>query len=183
LTILERQLGRLTRMVGDLLDASRIEAGELELNVEEVDLRKVAREVVELYAPTSPAHQVELEAPEQPVRVRADPLRLEQVVSNLVSNAIKYAPEGGPVKVVVGVEGDEAVLAVKDRGVGIPPEEIPDLFLPFRRRAMTRNLAPGAGLGLSVVRRILQAHGGRIEVESVQGTGSTFRIRLPGVLA
>lgn len=182
LTILDRQLGRLTRMVGDLLDASRIEAGELELSVEEVDLRKVAREVVELYAPTSPAHQVELEAPEQPVRVRADPLRLEQVVSNLVSNAIKYAPEGGPVKVVVGVEGSEAVLAVKDRGVGIPPEEIPDLFLPFRRRAMTRDLAPGAGLGLSVVRRILQAHGGRIEVESVQGTGSTFRIRLPGIL-
>lgn len=179
LTILDRQLGRLTRMVGDLLDASRIEAGELELNVEEVDLRKVAREVVELYAPTSPAHQVELEAPEQPVRVRADPLRLEQVVSNLVSNAIKYSPEGGPVKVVVGVEGSEAVLAVSDRGVGIPPEEIPNLFLPFRRRAVTRDLAPGAGLGLSVVRRILQAHGGRIDVESTQGTGSTFRVRLP----
>jgi two-component system, OmpR family, sensor histidine kinase MtrB len=179
LVILDRQLGRVTRMVGDLLDASRIEAGELELNLEEVDLRKVAREVVELYAPTSPAHQVMLEAPEQPVRVRADPLRLEQVVSNLVSNAIKYSPAGGLVEVVVGVEGGEAVLAVSDRGVGIPPEGIPDLFMPFRRREVTRELAPGAGLGLSVVRRILMAHGGRIEVESVQGKGSTFRIRLP----
>lgn len=177
LRLLDRQLDRLARMVGDLLDATRIESGHLELTPADVDLRQVARAVVELYAPTTQTHQVTLSCPEGAVRVRGDGLRLEQVVSNLVSNAIKFAPDGGPVEVSVAARGEEAEVAVSDRGVGIRPEDVDDVFLPFRRRAAA--VAPGAGLGLSIVRRIVAAHGGRVEVESAPGVGSTFRVRLP----
>ena len=177
LALLNRQIDRLGRMVNDLLDATRIEAGGLQLSPSEVDLRKLAQDIVDLYAPTSPAHQVLLRAPEQPVLVKVDPLRIEQVISNLLSNAIKYSPGGGPVE--VGGRDAEAFLLVQDHGVGIPSEETADIFMPFRRRAATQDVAPGAGLGLSVVKRVVAAHGGRIEVESIPQEGSTFRVWLP----
>jgi two-component system, OmpR family, sensor histidine kinase MtrB len=176
---LDRQLDRLARMVGDLLDAVRIEAGELALEPEDIDLRLSTYEMVEIYRLTSPAHAVRLELPEEPVEVRADPLRLEQVTSNLLSNAIKYSPEGGEVNVRVLVVGKEAELVVSDQGIGIPEEELPNLFMPFRRGVSSKGVSTGAGLGLSVVRRILSAHGGRIDVQSTPGRGSTFRVRLP----
>lgn len=177
--LLERQIDRLTRMVDDLLDAARIEAGQLQLHIEELDLRRPAREIVDLYAPTSPTHQVTVEAPERPVLIRGDVLRLEQVISNLVSNALKYSPGGGPVRVRVEAAEGEALLSVQDRGIGIPPGDLPEIFVPFRRHTAAREVAPGAGLGLSVVRRIVAAHGGRIEVDSAPHAGSTFLVRLP----
>jgi signal transduction histidine kinase len=176
---LDRQLDRLTRMVGDLLDATRIESGHLELQLEDFDLRDAARSMVDLYAPTTSTHVVTLAASDRPLIVHADPLRIEQVISNLLSNAIKYSPGGGPVQVSVSEADGVAVVSVSDRGVGIPPEELPNLFLPFRRRPSTAGLTPGVGLGLSIVRRIVDAHGGRIDVESSPGVGSTFRVRLP----
>lgn len=172
-----RQVDRLTRMLDDLLDAARIEAGYLELQPEELDLRREVQEVVRLYAPTAPDHDLVVEAPDEPVTVRGDPLRIDQVITNLVSNAIKFSPEGGPVEVAVALRGDEAVLTVADTGVGIAPEELSEIFTSFRRSRP--DVAPGAGLGLSVVRRIVAAHGGTIEVESEPGVGSTFRVRLP----
>jgi signal transduction histidine kinase len=176
----DRQIDRLAHMLGDLLDAARIEAGELELSLQEVDVGKAAREMMELYAPTSPDHRFELERPDEPVIVRGDPLRIEQVISNLLSNAIKYSPGGGPVRIAVGADENagEAEIAVEDRGVGIAPEEVATIFQPFRRRPGASK-TPGAGLGLSVVKRIVEAHGGRVEFESVPGEGSTFRVRLP----
>lgn len=174
---LDRQVERLARMVEDLLDATRIEAGQLELRPEPLDLRDVAQDMVRLYAPTSPEHQITVRVPPERVPIRGDPLRLEQVVSNLLSNAIKFSPGGGTIEVVVSVEGEHAVLSVSDRGIGIPKDEQADVFLPFRRRHP--EVAPGAGLGLSVVRRIVTAHGGSIEVDSEPGRGSTFRVRLP----
>ncbi|MCO5169812.1 MAG: HAMP domain-containing histidine kinase [Planctomycetes bacterium] len=179
LRLLDRQLDRLSRMIGDLLDATRIEAGQLELAPADVDLRQVARAVVELYGPTTQTHQVTLSCPDDAVLVRGDALRLEQVVSNLVSNAIKYAPGGGPVEVRVSALEEEAELSVSDHGVGIPPGELEEVFVPFRRREAAAAVAAGAGLGLSIVRRIVAAHGGRVEVESAPGRGSTFRVRLP----
>lgn len=176
---LDRQVDRLARMVGDLLDATRVEAGSLEMRVEEVDVRDVVQDMVRLYAPTSPDHQIAANVPPDRVVVAGDPLRLEQVVSNLLSNAIKFSPGGGPIEVSVRTEGDDVVLTVADRGLGIPHEERPTIFLPFRRQRA--EVAPGAGLGLSVVRRIVMAHGGGIEVESEPGVGSTFRVRLPRV--
>jgi signal transduction histidine kinase len=176
---LDRQLDRLARMVGDLLDSVRIEAGQLELALEDFDLRESAREMVELYAPSSPIHTITLDVPDQPVEIRADPLRIEQVFSNLISNAIKYSPEGGFVAVRVAFADHEAELSVTDEGVGIAPESLPYLFVSFRRGAEIKDVAAGAGLGLSVVNRIVTAHCGQIEVESTPGEGSTFRVRLP----
>lgn len=176
---IDRQVDTLARMVGDLLDSAQIEAGELTLEREEVDLVTIARTVVDCYAPTTAAHQLELHAAAEPVVVHGDPVRLEQVLGNLVSNAIRYSPTGGRVDVSVRAEDRWAVVSVKDEGLGIPAAEIPSLFLPFRRRKLGGDAIPGVGLGLSVGRRIVDAHGGRIEVESRPGRGSTFRVRLP----
>src|SRR5690606_31960016 len=119
-----------------------------------------------------PEHQITAHLPDERVEIQGDPLRLEQVVSNLLSNAIKFSPGGGPVRIDVTMEGSDVVLSVSDRGVGIPREELPSMFLPFRRRRP--DIAPGAGLGLSVVRHIVAAHGGSIDVQSDPGAGTTF---------
>jgi signal transduction histidine kinase len=178
LDLLDRQVDRLARMVNDLLDATRIEAGELQIEPEPLDLREMARTMVDLHAETTTTHRIELRLPASPVPVTADPLRLEQVVGNLITNAIKYSPQGGLVEVAVGVVDGAAELSVADRGVGIPADEIEDLFLPFRRHASTA-AAPGVGLGLSIARRIVHAHHGRIDVDSKLDEGTTFRVRLP----
>ncbi len=174
---LERQVDLLARMVDDLLDATRIEAGQLEIRKERLDLRDLVTDMVRLFAPTAADRAIEVDVPDAPVPVQGDPLRLEQVISNLLSNAIKFSPRGSPVQVMVSCADGDAVLAVTDRGMGIPPEHVQSIFLPFRRRAPEK--APGAGLGLSVVRRIVEAHGGRVEVASEPAVGSTFRVVLP----
>ena len=183
MALVRRQVARLDRMVGDLLDATRIEAGRFELQLEERDARELANEVVELYQSGGSSHDLRLLLPEQPVTLRCDPTRVEQVLHNLVSNALKYSPVGSRVDVEVRQEGDEVLLSVVDRGIGISTEEMRHLFAPFRRSGRARETAPGVGLGLSVSRRIVEAHGGRIEVDSRPGVGSTFRVRLPRGLA
>ena len=122
-----------------------------------------------------------LDVPREPLPVDADPIRLEQVIGNLVSNAIKFSPSGGTIVVRARRSGDRAVLEVIDHGIGIAADVLPELFAPFRRRAP--DIAPGAGIGLSVVRRIIVAHGGTIEIESAPHLGSTFRVSLPLVPA
>lgn len=174
---LNRQVDLLARMLEDLLDAARIEAGKLQMQLEAFDIRDLAEEIIRLYEPTSPEHKFVLEQPDEPVMLFGDPLRIGQVFSNLVSNAIKFSPGGGSVKLTTRVEKDEVMLCVSDHGVGIAAEEMTDLFTPFQRRRS--DVAPGAGLGLSVVRRIVAAHGGRIDVDSEPGIGSTFCVRLP----
>ncbi len=176
---LERQVDLLARMVDDLLDATRIEAGQLEIRKECLDLRDLVTDMVRLFAPTAADRAIEVEVPDAAVLVQGDPLRVEQVISNLLSNAIKFSPRGSAVRVAVTRADGDAVLAVSDRGMGIPPDEVQSIFLPFRRRAPEK--APGAGLGLSVVRRIVEAHGGRVEVASEPAVGSTFRVVLPMV--
>jgi signal transduction histidine kinase len=174
-----RQVGRLNRMVSDLLDAAQIEAGRLAIRPVEHDLRELAREAVELFAATSPVHELALSQPPAPVVARCDPARIAQVINNLLSNAIKYSPDGGRVEVALGDAAGEAVLAVTDQGVGIPAEEQEHIFRPFRRASSAGGDIPGVGLGLAVASRIAAAHGGRIEVESAVGAGSTFRLFLP----
>lgn len=177
LVMLDRQVDHLTRMVTDLLDATRIEAGRMDLHLTEVDLRQVVSEVVQLHGPMFPAHRIVVDVPEHAVHTRGDPLRLEQVLSNLLSNAVKFSTEGSRIDIVVREEADAVVLEVRDQGIGMSPDELRELFVPFRRQRP--DLAPGVGLGLSVVRRIVTAHGGHIDVESAPGRGSTFGVRLP----
>jgi two-component system, OmpR family, sensor histidine kinase MtrB len=181
LDLLSRQVDRLARMVDDLADAIRIQAGHLELRIEEVDLRQIAEDVVRLFAPTTPDQAIVLEKPEAPVLVQGDPVRLEQVLNNSLTNAIKFSPDGTRIDVVVESYDGDAVLSVRDRGIGLTPEELALVFVPFRR--LRPEVAPGTGLGLSVVRHIVEAHRGSIEVESVPGVGSVFRVRLPLVVS
>ncbi len=177
--LIRRQIDRLNRMVGDVLDTARIEAGHLEVMLDNLDLREPARAMVDLYGPTTDSHDITAEVGVEPAMVRGDRQRIEQVLSNLLANAIKYSPAGGSIIVMVQVHETEAELSVADRGEGIPSEEIDDLFVPFRRPKRKGEASPGAGLGLSIVRRIVAAHGGRIEVDSTPGLGSTFRLFFP----
>ncbi len=179
LALVDRQIDRLDRMIGDFLDAARIEAGQLEIQLAEHDLRTLVWTAVELFESASPAHRLVLSTPDEPVLVRCDPARIEQVLNNLISNAIKYSPGGGDVVVTVDTSGAFARIAVKDSGIGTAPEDQELIFQPFRRgRALGPSL-PGVGLGLFVARRIVEAHGGRIEVASALGQGSTFTVNLP----
>jgi len=179
LELINRQVDRLSRMADDLLDAARTESGELDVHVERCDLRDLAHEAGELYAQASPQHAIRVAVPDEAVCVDCDPARIVQILNNLVSNAIKYSPAGGVVDVSVVRELDEAVLSVTDRGVGIEPAARAAIFEPFRRVSPTKDVLPGIGLGLAICRRIAAAHGGTIEVHSVPGQGSTFRVKLP----
>ncbi|NBD10186.1 HAMP domain-containing sensor histidine kinase [Corallococcus silvisoli] len=183
LELVRRQVARLDRMVGDLLDATRIEAGKLELQPEVRDTRELARSVVELYQSSDSGHTLDLVVPDTAVLVRADPARLEQVLTNLVSNALKYSPAGSRVEVSVKGDARSAVLTVADQGIGMSAEELKGLFVPFQRAGNARQRAPGVGLGLSVSRRIIEAHGGYIDVESWPGRGSVFRVHLARVIS
>lgn len=174
-----RQITRLDRMASDFLDMARIEAGELELKPAVHDARELVAAVVELFRGTSPEPRLLVSVPDEAVELYGDAVRLEQVLTNLVSNAIKYSPAGSAVEVAVEPEGDDVVLRVSDHGLGIPEAERERVFEPFRRAGLEGGAVPGVGLGLFVVRRIVDAHGGQIAVESAPGAGSTFRIRLP----
>jgi signal transduction histidine kinase len=175
----QRQTDRLERMVSDFLDAARIEAGTLELQMEECDARTIAHATVDLFEPTAPNHRLVLHAPDEKVRLTCDPARIEQVLNNLVSNAIKYSPRGGEVRVLVENREDVVAIAVSDEGVGISSEDRNHLFEPFRRGDASTGSIPGVGLGLFVAQKIVEAHGGRMIVTSELGRGSTFTLILP----
>jgi signal transduction histidine kinase len=177
--ILARQTARLERMVGDFLDAVQIHAGHLDMKSEPVNLGEIVRESVEQYRPIATDHELVASIPPGPVMIQGDAMRLGQVLNNLLSNAAKYSPKGGPIDITLTLEPGEAVLAVTDRGIGIQPGEYDQIFEPFRRTGASRDLTPGVGLGLSIAKRIVEAHGGRIALTSTPGRGSTFRVHLP----
>jgi signal transduction histidine kinase len=179
LGLVRRQVLRLERMVGDFLDTARIEAGRLEVRREPVDLRPIVQNVVSLFSATSAAHRITARLPDGEVVAVCDPGRVEQVLNNLVGNAVKYSPEGGRISVVVEPRLDAVEVAVTDEGVGISAPEREAIFEPFRRGDRLRAEVPGVGLGLYVSRRIVEAHGGRIRVDSTPGGGSTFVFVLP----
>ena len=178
-----RQADRLARMVEDLLDTTRVEAGRLDLQVREQELAPLVQEAVALHRDLSERHTLSLALPDVPLRVACDGTRISQVLNNLLSNAIKYSPEGGAVQVTLEAVHDGAgawaQVSVCDSGVGIPAEEHATIFEPFRRASASRESIPGVGLGLSVARRIATAHGGTIALRSAPGEGSTFSLRLP----
>ncbi|NUO51339.1 MAG: HAMP domain-containing histidine kinase [Polyangiaceae bacterium] len=178
-TRVQRQVDRLERMVFDLLDAARVESGKLDLRFESADLRDVVHASVELFAPTTPNHQIVVDAPDEPLVVSCDPVRLEQVLNNLLSNAIKYSPKGGTVRASLRRESGFVRLSVADEGMGIGPDDIDHIFDPFRRTGASKELVSGVGLGLYVARRIVEGHGGQIVVTSTPGRGSVFTIELP----
>jgi signal transduction histidine kinase len=180
LRVLERQVEHLDRLIGDLVEVGRIEAGRLDLRLEEVDARSLVEEAVELFRLAAPNITLQLRIPDSPVTLRCDPSRIRQVLNNLISNAVKYSRQGGQVAVSIHHGGSHVCFDVRDRGFGISKPDLKRLFEPFRRakRAIDSPVA-GEGLGLFGVRRIVEAHGGRLEVVSAEGEGSTFRVELP----
>lgn len=179
LRVVKRQVDRLERMAGDLIDATRVESGYLELRARELDLRTIANEAFALFAGSPESDRIRLHLPDTDVRVVGDDMRLEQVAANLVSNALKYSPDGTQIEIGVRRDGDNAVLWVSDNGIGIREEDLPRLFEPFGRVGALKDLVPGVGLGLSVARRIVTAHRGAIRVHSTPGKGSTFEVVIP----
>lgn len=179
LEVIHRQVGRLERMVDDLLDAARIEAGQLSLALEERDLRDSVREVVELFRDTSKRHDLTIDVPDEPLLVRCDPVRIEQTLVNLVSNAIKYSPRGGTVRIVGRRERGVASVSVSDEGIGIRDSDLPSIWAPFRRTGVSSEGIPGVGLGLWTSKRIVEAHEGTLIAKSTLGRGSTFTLSLP----
>ncbi len=177
LRVIDRQVDRLSALVAQLLDISRIQAGELELERHSADLVAVARGVVTNMQASTERHTIALHAPESLVAY-VDPLRLEQVLFNLIDNAIRYSPQGGRVEVTLSMLRSGAVrLAVRDHGIGIPPEQREHLFQRFFQAA--RRPAGGLGLGLYASRRIVELHGGRIWAEFPDDGGSRFVVELP----
>jgi len=179
LELVRRQLAKLERMINDFMDITSIDSGALELHRAPHDLRALVRDVVHLFEATAPEQRIELSLPEEPLEAECDSLRIEQVVSNLMSNAIKYSPSAAKVEIALFRELNDAVIAVRDYGIGISKEDQEHLFEPFRRASLARETIPGAGLGLYVVRRLVDAHSGRIEVDSLPGQGACFSVRLP----
>ena len=174
------QASRLNTMIADLLDISRIELGQLRIEREPLDLATLTQQVVEEAIPSLERHTISASVEAAPLMVQGDALRLEQVVQNLISNAVKYSPQGKQVTVRVARRGAQACVAVSDEGIGIPQSELPRLFNRFYRATNVQaQRINGMGIGLYVVKEVVSLHGGAVTVESVEGQGSTFTVCLP----
>jgi signal transduction histidine kinase len=182
LAIIDRNSVRLRNLIEDLLTQSRIDAGRLRLNVERVLVADLVDRVQTTMRPLSVAADVKLEVHSvaKNVAVNADEPQLEQVLTNLLSNGIKFTSYGGSVTLEVQQLGDEVVLQVRDTGIGIPAAEIPDLATRFFRASnAVAGAFAGTGLGLAIVAEIVERHGGTITFDSAVGVGTTVTLRLP----
>ncbi|CAM5279023.1 sensor histidine kinase [Leifsonia shinshuensis] len=182
LGVAERNAHRLLRLVGDLLFTAQVESGRFPIDITDAELRSVVAASIETATPVAATAGVALvsDVPDEPVEVRGDTVRLGQAVDNLVSNALKFTPAGGTVTVSLRRDGDEAVVAVTDTGIGIPAVELSQLSQRFfRASTATRNAVPGVGLGLTITKAIVTAHGGRLDIASEEGVGTSFSLRLP----
>jgi signal transduction histidine kinase len=171
---------RVNRLIGDMLDLDRMESGRMMMRTGDVDINEVLSEAISRAAPSTVTVEFKSDLdPRLPI-VAGDRDRLIQVVSNLVNNAVKYSPEGGTVTLTSRAEGAFALVSVTDTGLGIPPDEIGHVFERFRRvRTGAAQSIPGTGLGLTIVKQIVEMHGGKIWVESAVGHGSAFHFTIP----
>jgi two-component system phosphate regulon sensor histidine kinase PhoR len=179
LSFIESELSTLTQMVEELLELSQIESGHVPFRLKITPVAKLVKKPVKRLAPQAERTNiaVEVNIPEDIPPVLADSRRIQQVVMNLLHNALKFTPEGGHVTLKAEVAGPEVVISVKDTGVGIPVDDVPRIFERFYKADRAR-AEEGVGLGLSIAKHIIQGHGGRIWVESVEGRGSTFYFSL-----
>src|SRR5476651_893652 len=182
--IIERQVGQLARIVDELLEVSRITTGRIQLQKERIALSVVVEHAVATVRSLidQRKHELTVSLPTQAIWLNADAARLEQVVVNLLTNAAKYTDEGGHVWLTLQQEGEEAVLSVRDTGVGIAPEILPRIFDLFTQaeRSLDRSQG-GLGIGLALVQRLVEMHGGTVTASSALGQGSEFVVRLPVV--
>jgi PAS domain S-box-containing protein len=181
--IIERQVEVIRRLVDDLMDTTRVGAGKVELKMGPVRLQEVLGRAAEACRPRAEERRQDFRVllPPAPIALEADAGRLHQVVVNLLTNAVKYTPEGGGIWLKATVEGDEAVVRVEDSGVGISPEMLPRIFELFTQEESSRPRSEGGlGLGLPLVKELVALHGGSVQVRSEgKGRGSEFTVRLP----
>jgi signal transduction histidine kinase len=177
--LISRQIDLLAHMLSDLLDSARIESGQLELVTADHDARDIVLNSVALFRQLAPLHQILVRIPETELTLVCDSSRMTQVINNLLSNAIKYSPQGGRIEARAREHAGGVTVEIADEGIGIPDDEQAAIFQPFRRSRGGAWAIPGVGIGLSVARRIVEAHGGTISVHSVVGVGSTFSTWLP----
>jgi PAS domain S-box-containing protein len=180
LGVVGEQAARLNRLIGVMLDISRLQTGQLTILRTPLDIGALVRRVADDVRPTLQQHTLTCKLPDTPLMIAGDELRLEQVLQNLLSNAMKYSPRGGPITVQVEQQGEAVCIAVADQGIGIPQENLPKLFERFYR---ADNVDPqqisGMGIGLYVVRAIIELHGGQVGVVSPEEGGSIFTVYLP----
>jgi len=179
-TLIGRETRQLSSLVDDILDVSRILAGKMTLALQSVDLTALVREGTQSFEDMARQHEQLLaaELPGDSITMVADPVRMRQVVANLISNAIKFSEPGGRIEVGLRTEGEFALLMVRDRGIGIAPELLHRIFEPFAQAALTP--PHGLGLGLSVVKQVTELHGGTVTAHSDGvGKGAEFTVRLP----
>jgi two-component system CheB/CheR fusion protein len=181
--VVERQAKHMARLLDDLLDVSRITHGRITLRTETVDVRETTHSAVEALGPLLAEHetQLEIDIADEPLPVTGDPARLQQIQANLLSNASKYTPRGGRVKIEVRRDGGEAMIRVSDRGRGIAPDMLPKIFEMFVQSDQTIDRSEGGlGIGLTLLKSLVELHGGRVEAHSDgPGAGSTFTVWLP----
>ncbi len=180
--VIERNARSQVHLIEDILDVSRIITGKMSLTLAPVAVQEVVAAALEALVPQAQEKGVQLLAPEDgpPLVVHGDARRLQQVVANLASNAVKHTPQGGTVQVALAQLGDRAEIAVVDDGSGIEPELLPDIFHPFRQGTTGPGNGDGLGLGLAIVRQLVDMHGGEVEAHSDgPGRGSAFVVRLP----
>jgi signal transduction histidine kinase len=180
LAIIDQESDRLTELIGNLLEMSRVEAGTLRVEPEPTDLRPIIEETAAEFQMMTHNHQIQLSLPPALPLVQADPRRARQVLRNLVENAVKYSPEGGAITIETDVTADHVQISVTDQGIGIEPQHLDHIFNRFFQvdSASTRQVG-GSGLGLSICRAIVEAHGGLVWAESQAGVGSTFFFTIP----
>ena len=190
LAIIERQVGQLTHLIGDLLEVSRAITGRIQLCLEQVAVSTIMKCAVETARPLidQRKHELTVSLPPDPIWLYADAARLEQVVTNLLTNAAKYTNEGGRIWLSVRQEGDKAVLRVRDTGLGIAPTFLPHVFDLFTQAQRSSDRSQGGlGIGLTLAKRLVEMHGGTIGVSSTLGQGSEFVVRLavcpPGAMS
>ncbi len=178
----EQQTNGMRRLLDDLLDVARITEKKFAIIPEPIDLKTVIEHSVETTATLreSKKHSIRVWVPEQPVRMMADPIRLEQVITNLLNNAAKYSKPASTIEVLSSVDGNQVRIAIKDTGDGIPPERLEEIFSPFQQLVPAAHRSSGIGIGLFLARQIVEMHGGTITATSAGlGSGSTFTILLP----
>jgi len=180
LTLIDEECDKLESIVHDFLDAARIEAGRLEIEFQPVMLPRLAQAEADSVSRHTPVHRFVLDFPSDFPVLDADPVRIGQVIRNLLDNAVKYSPQGGLIVMRGTVKEDEVVVSVSDQGMGIAPEDLNKLFERFFRvKAGAGYHIAGSGLGLPISQSIVEAHGGRIWAESQMGQGTTLYFTLP----
>jgi PAS domain S-box-containing protein len=181
--ILERQARQMTHLVDDLLDVSRITSGRIRLHPEPLELAEFLEAVVETYRQSADTtrHQISLAAGGEPIYVNGDRTRLTQIFSNILHNAVKYTPPAGRIEIALRTQDRQAIVSIRDNGVGIPAEMLEHIFEPFAQLDRSYERADsGLGIGLTLAKKLVELHGGRIEARSAgRGKGTEFLIRLP----